>query len=57
MKVDDAYISSLMGVFDDLDGVSFIFYSILDVLGLYGRFMTVNMKEILGYGIWVPSAW
>ena len=51
MKMDDAYLSGLMGMSSDLDGVSFIFYSILDGLGLYGRFMVMNMKEILGYVI------
>ena len=51
MKVDDAYLLGLMGVCSDLDGISFIFYSVLDGMGLYSRFMAMNMEEILGYGI------
>ena len=46
-----AYLLGLIGVFGDLDRISFIFYFVLDGLGLYGRFMVMNMKEILGYVI------
>ena len=49
--MDDAYLLGLIGVSSDLDELSFIFYFVLDGLGLYGIFMAMNMEEILGYGI------